>query len=349
MSVRGVRQAVDERLGSVETSTAALLVLHEIAFFAVGLADVESFWVDERIARDLITGHSTLELLTTLPTWPPHFPTWFAFASVVGIPAALFVSQLAHVATVYPTFRLGEAVASERAGLVAAAWVALSPYLAAQAGWLRMYGVLTALLTWTLWWGYSRQWARAAVAAVAAALVHPFGVFGGLWLALVGGGRWRRRFLLALAPAAVAGAYVLSQQGLSVGPTGVHHGIAPGALRIVLTPLSTVAGSPHSLVEAALLLVATALAAVGCRDRRLVLWVALPVVVVVGVSHGIAPVYRLKYFGYVAPAVAVLLAAQPQRRLRAVVAACVGVALGLAWLWRLTLPAIVGRRFMFWF
>lgn len=344
--------APDERT----TRVASLVVLHLLALGAVLLADVEGMWVDEQVAYELVTSYTATELLVGAHPWPPHFPTWFIFVDLVGMERAIWLSRLSFAAIIYPTYRIGQSYAGEEAGHQAAFLVAVSPYLAAQAGWLRMYGLLTAILVWGLWSALEGERVRALALFVVAATLHPFGVFGALWFGLTNRDRIRtRRRMTALAvvgglPAAGAVGYILSQQGLSIGPTGVVHGIAPGVLRFVLTPATTLAGSPHNILQVALLLTGTALLATGDHDRALLLWVLLPLVAISTVSYLVTPIYRVKYFGFTAPVVAVLLAGMPRRRLvRAAAGACFGAALLLSWYQRLDIPAIVARRFIFWF
>lgn len=356
MSMADALERVEAAVPETRTlRVASLVVLHLLAFGAVLLADVDAFWVDERVAYDLVTGYTALELLVDAPAWPPHYPTWFVLADVVGLEAAIWLSRLSLPALVYPTYRLGERYAGEDAGHQAAFLVAMSPYLAAQAGWLRMYGLLTALLTWGLWLALEGARRRALALFAMAAIVHPFGAFGALWFALSHARRRVDRRTLALVatgllPLVATLAYIVSQQGLAIGPTGVVHGIAPGALRIVLTPATALAGSPHNLVQVSLLLVGTALLATGDHDRELVAWVLLPLVALTVVSYVVAPIYRVKYYGFTAPAVAVLLAGLDRNRwIRAAAGACFGAALLLSWMQRLEIPAIVARRFIFWF
>lgn len=330
-----------------------LFALHELALATVFLADIQAFWVDERVSLRLLSNNAPIDLLLGA-AWPPHFPTWFVLADLLGVEATLLLSKATMVALVYPTYRLGRHFADRSAGYRAAFLVALSPYLAAQAGWLRMYGLLTAVLTWGLWFAVDGRDRLAGGCFTVAAVLHPFGVFGAAWWVtqrLVTD--WRllntRSVIAAFAPIGVTLGWVVSQQGLNIGPTGVFHALQPGLLRVVLTPVTALVGSPHMLVQVVLVLVATAGIVATRADWRLVLWIVLPVAGLTVGSHLVTPLYRPKYFGFVAPAVAVVISTGGSGRVRQLTANCTLTLMGLAWLQRLLIPAIVARRYLFWF
>lgn len=328
-----------------------LAAVHLLAVVTPLLADETAYWRDEEIVVELTQAHDVWGFLVGWPQWPPHFPTWFVLPELAGYDVAVAVSVLSLPATVYPTYLVGRRYGDAWTGLGAASLVAISPYLATQASWLRMYGPLTALLTWGLWLGLAARWRRAGGCMAAAALVHPFGALGAAWLTLwllVRGGHTRALRIVGLGMLPAAGVLVgVLARGMAFtnGTTGIFHGIAPGVVRLALLPLSTLAGTPHTLLQITLMLVATGLLAVSIRPARGVgLWVLLPTVAIVGASYALHPIFRPKYFGLLAPAVAVLVATSRHRRLLGLLLA---VLVAGSWYQRLSAGALVSRRFIF--
>lgn len=336
-----------------------LVSLHCIAVLTALLADVEAFWADERITAGLVRENTAWDFLVQQPQWPPHLPTWFLVPELAGFEVTIWVSILAFAATVYPTYRLGNHYAGEATGFYAANLVAVSPYLAAQGSWMRMYAPVTALLTWGLWLAVDERPRPAAACMVTAALVHPFAVFGPLWLLIrrVRDQGWPagpRLSTLGLLPTAIVVTAVLVR-GPAFNPqsTGIHHGIAPEFTHVFLTPTASLLGAPHMLLQAGLMAILVGLVAAELdTDNDLLLWIVLPVVGIAAASYLLTPVFRLKYFGFIAPAVAVLVAMTGRNHHWSVGwtrTTVVLLLLALSWAQRLILPAIVSRRFMLWF
>lgn len=325
------------------------------SFLAVAVADRNPLWVDEQITRELIQRWTVWELLTVLPAWQPHFPTWYLLPELAGWGAASLVSLVALPVTVYATIRAALAVYDRPdAAYIAGVLVATSPFLSVQAGWVRMYAPLTAVLTVGFWLGLDARYRQAAVAMLAASLMHVFGAFGAVWLALHAFRRGRRRLAVGVGIAGCLPAFLLlalntTSEGVTAQSTGMGHGITPGLLEVVLTPVSSLLGSPHTSIQVVGVLVVTLLLLVPYSDRRVVSWILLPVVGIPLASMLVHPVFRLKYYGFVAPGVA-LLVAHPRRsrwHQAAVSAVIVGLLL-LMWLQR-QIPVLVTRRFIFWF
>lgn len=326
-----------------------------LGFLTPFQAQLNGFWIDEQITIRLIQRWDAWEILTVMPTIQPHLPLWYLLPEVAGPPMAILVSILSLPATVYATFRLATSLGGPPAGMRAGLLVAVSPFLAAQASWLRMYAPLTAILTWGLWTAYQRRYRLASACMLLAALIHVWGAFGVAWLAYrfaTDGEVTRARLAILVAgllPAAALLATHVGGDGFTQRSTGVGHAIQPDALRVVLTPISALVGSPHMLLQVLLVLAASGLVLRRWPDPDLAVWVGLPVVGIVAASYLLHPVFRLKYFGFLAPAIAVAAtASQRPTWERLAIGALFGALFALSWLQR-TVPVITTRRFVFWF
>jgi len=351
---RWTGQAVS-RLSSLSRENWEQVWLCLVSVAAARLADRQQYWIDEKITRELVHRWTAWELLTVLPQYQPHLPTWYLLPEYAGVGVTLLVSLAALPVTVYAAIRAAQTVYGDaNAGFLAGSLTAVSPFLATQAGWLRMYAPVTAFLSLGLWLTLDDRYRAAAIPVVTACFLHPFAVFGAVWFA---GVALRDRDTVAgLATLTVGGlptvllvAINTSSTGLTQQSTGVGHGIAPSLLKIVLTPVSSLVGTPHYQFQIAAALAATLVLLWPLPDRRIAAWILLPVVGIPAASYLLHPVFRLKYFGFVAPAVAVLCA-NPQRsqQNKIILAGSIGLLLLLSWLFR-PAPAIVSRRFMFWF
>lgn len=330
-------------------------LLYGISLILVQFADRGQHWVDEQITRELIHRWNVWELLTVLPLHQPHYPTFYLLPELAGWQATRFVSLLALPVTVAATARAARALDyPPRAAFLAAALVATSPYLAVQASWIRMYAPLTALLTVGFWLALASSYRRATVVMMAAAVLHPFGAFGPVWLALnlARRHRWRSAAGIGVLGCLPAGLFVALRTGgraINTRTTGMGHGIEPSVVELALTPVSSVVGSPHLLVQVTAVAGLTLLLLFPRGDVRVWAWVLLPVVGISLASYLVHPVFRLKYFGFIAPAVAVL-AADPQRGRyhRGLIGLYFAGLLVVSWVLR-SAPTIVSRRFIFWF
>ena len=197
------------------------------------------------------------------------------------------LSALAGVLTVPATYAAGSALLSRRAGLAAAALVAVNPFLVWYGQEARSYGLLVLLATLAVWAairGRPLLWALASVLALA---THYFALFAvaplAVWLLLSGGaGRLRSR---ALAVGAVA------VGGLALLPLAVRQASGARAAfiedtslptRLVQVPKQFLVGfdSPlEALVTALALALALVIVAAGLgrgsRSERGGVWTAL--------------------------------------------------------------------------
>lgn len=347
---------------AVETPTFRRLqpaILMVVAAAAALYANAgRKFWVDEKITVGMVRKYSALEIVTELPLYQPHLPTWYLLPEFVGFEVSIGISIVAFSLTTLATLYLARVVLADDLAFVSAVTVAASPFIAIESSWLRMYGVLWCLTTWTLYFGYTRQYWRSIGTGGLAALIHPFGLFAPVWVGVVLLGR--RELTLrqfgTLVPSAVPTAALLwvnfSEKGLTQRSTGMGHGIEPDAFRLFLTPISSLVGGPHWLAHAVFVVALSVVFLWRLDVRRhweLVAWIALPLVGITVASYTLHPVYRLKYFGLLAPAVAVLLwASSDGRRERWLIGGLLFVSTWLSW-YNVILPALVARRFNFWF
>lgn len=318
------------------------------------LANRPGAWVDERVVLRLLEEWTAVELLTVLPFRQPHLPTWYLIPELAGPGAALLVSALSLPVTVYATFRLAGQFTGYRGQLAAATLVVLSPYLASQASWLRMYAPLTAAMTVGLWLAYERRYRASAAAMALGASLHAFGAFGPAWLGyrlVVTGAATRRRLGLAglgLLPPALLVAAHATPTGFTVQSTGVGHAHVPSLLQVVMTPLGVLKGSMWTVWLEFLPALALLLVLVWWwPDRDLAVWVVAPLAAVSLASVVLHPVFTLKYFGFIAPAVAVGLVARAKPAwARSALLVLLTALYATGWLQWLAGVAIA-RRFMF--
>lgn len=325
------------------------------SFAAAAVADRDRLWVDEEIAHELIQRWDVWELLTVLPVWQPHFPTYYLLPELLGWDATAFVSIVSFPITVYATIRAALTLYdTPDAAYVAGALVAMSPFLATQAGWVRMYAPLTAILTLGFCLGLESNYRQAAVCMLFASILHIFGVFGAVWLAIHAFHNRQHGFGVAVGgfgalPASLLLAINTGQQGVTTQSTGMGHGIEPELLRIAVTPVASLLGGPHTFLQVLGVLVVTLLLLVPRVERQVATWILLPVIGVSVASHLVHPVFRLKYFGFVAPVIALLMANPERNRWhRRLIVVLAGILLSLSWIQRL-IPVLVTRRIVFWF
>jgi mannosyltransferase len=231
---------------------AALTALAAVLRFAT--IDRQSFWVDELVTVSLVR-RTFGDMLSTIPhseatpylyyvlAWPW---THLFGSGEVGLRS---LSAVAGTATVVAAYGAGAALVSRRVGLIAAALVAVNPFLLWYSQEARAYALVTLFVALGLWFfGRALNGERGALAgwAVAAGLAlatHYFAAFviapEALWL--LARARDRRYAALAsFAPAAVLLAHVpllLDQRGN--GSSVAHSSLA---LRMAGIPKDLVVG-----------------------------------------------------------------------------------------------------------
>jgi hypothetical protein len=233
-----VRPAVF-RLRAAHVVVALTLLAAVLRFATLGQ---QSLWLDESYAIEDISRSfgGMLDWVGAKEGSPPlYFVLTWGWAKVFGTGAVGLraLSALAGTATVPLVYAAGAAMGSRRAGMVAAAFTAVSPLMVWYSQDARPYALLVALCAASLWFaaraatGGSRRWLVAWVVAASLALAtHYFAGFlvaGELmWLVVA----LRRRALL---PAVAVGAVQLAFLPLAVG--GAHH---PGTQWIAHLPLT---------------------------------------------------------------------------------------------------------------
>lgn len=359
MSVRGplplnTLDLVAEWLDGMSMRDAFLLVILEVSLLAPLHAGQAAPWVDEAVVMRLLDRWTLWEILTVLPTRQPHLPTWYAIAEVAGLHTVLAMSILSLPVTAYATYRLGCVVDGPVTGFGAAALIAASPFLAVQASWLRMYAPLTALLSVGLWLGMADRPLGSWLAMLAGATIHPFGAFGVMWLGL----RWARQhqvtprrlamLALGLVPTIALLAVHTGGTEFTTRSTGVGHGIAPSALQVAVAPLASLVGAQHTQVQVAVTLFVLGSAVLLWPDLDLGLWILVPIAGIAVASYTLHPIWRVKYVGIVAPALAVGLVSNRPSWLRLQILAPLLGLVALGWYHEIV-GVLTARRLTFWF
>jgi hypothetical protein len=310
------------------------------------------YWVDERIVLRLIERWGPAGILLELPVSQPHYPTWYLLPELAGPAAAEAVSAACMPLTVWWTIGAAEELYDERSALLAGSLVALSPFLAEQAGWLRMYAPLSALAALTLRLALAGD-GRSALPSLAAAALHPFGSLLVAWNAAVSRDRASGAGLAAAGLAAAAYAVLkLTKTGDTPGrppmvdKTGVGHGVVPPLYELLSAPAAALGGSPRFRAGVAGAVLVGAVAA--HTDRRVAAWAWGPPLAIAAASALVHPVWELKYMGMVAPAVAVGVADPRSGRWRQAAVAVLVVWYALNY-WLSTLGAPLAHRAYFWF
>lgn len=324
-----------------DCTSVAIAVLSLVSAY---LADQQQLWVDEKITVNLVTRWSPVELITVLPHHQPHLPTYYLFLDIVGFWAGSVASVVAFPVTVLATIQAGRELFTSRTRAQMAGYlVALSPFLATQAGWLRMYSLLTALLTVGVWQTLADNDRRAGACFLIGCLIHPFAIFPLGWY--LGTVYRRRRSIpfdlrhVALGMGPLAALIVLKflrgGPGFSGFSTGVTHGDLPSVLEIGILPVSALVGAHYTSGQALLAVLLTVAMLYPLPDTRILTYSVLPVAGVIGVSYLLHPVFQPKYFGFIAPAVALLLV-HPRRSWvhRYVLGILTAGLLATMWVWR---------------
>lgn len=295
---------------------------------------------DEQITIDLIRQYGPTDLATKIPRVQPHFPLYFllldAWSLALPLETARAVSMLAGslvpvVLFVWLTDILGDQRAKLAAGLVV-----VSPVLASQSHWLRMYALLTLAVVASWWaaWRYLYGDGRAFTYGVLALLtlaLHPFAVAAVasqcLWLTLEQcQSDWRPHFPRIVGglmlTAAVGGVWLLARiltvHGTgTIEPDAMHMEYATRPLiRAAVLPITTLTGTIYTTAFVLLALVLTGyymLATIRSRlwisrhGRLGICWVGCCLAFLY-VGHAVRPILMLKYVAWLGPGVAVVVA-----------------------------------------
>lgn len=201
---------------SVSRTTVRATILGIVILVAAGLRlhnlDLQSIWSDEAASIEQASG-TIAELIakTAADNYPPlHNLLLFVSLHVLGNSefAARLPSALLGVADVGLVYLVGAVCGYRNAGLIAAAFVAVSTFHIQYSQEARMYALLTCTTTLlsyaSLLYLKAPGWRRAVLVGIAGTAVlyaHPFGLINAVAIgsgAVVGGlvwGRWRRRLL----------------------------------------------------------------------------------------------------------------------------------------------------------
>lgn len=327
------------------------LAIAAVGLLAVLLGDRADPWGDEHITIRLVEQFTPWEILTVLPTRQPHLPIWYLLPEFAGWEVTAAISAVALPVTVYATVRAGRVLYGHRPALMAGALVALSPFLVEQAGWMRMYAPLTALMALGLWFTLESRWRAAAGSLLAAAAIHVFGWFGPAWLSIVTA-RDRPRFAVGLLFAgSIPGLFLASVKhlpsaGLSTQTTNMGHGRLLTYIDMGLIPTLSLSGAfipvwfiPGIIVLSGLIFYRS--------NPTLQQFVALPILGISAATWFLHPVYVIKYFGFVAPAVA-LMAVDPEKNIRKRLIILVALSSLYALSWSMILnQSFIARRIVF--
>jgi mannosyltransferase len=279
----------------VTRSAARLLPIVALTVLGAALRfptlDRQSFWLDELVTVDLLhrgLGDVLAEIPRTEATPFVYYVIAWLWGSVFGLGEVGLrsLSALAGTATILVAYGAGRVLVSRRAGLVAAALVAVNPFLVWYSQEARSYALLTLLAAGSvLAFGHALRGSPSALAAWAgvsalAIATHYFAVFlvaaEAIWL-LVRLRASRPVVLASLLP----GATVLAHVPLVLAQRGNGEAVAGSSLvaRVAGIPKNLVVGYSFpaealgSAVAALLLLVGVALVvrlAPGERRRALV-------------------------------------------------------------------------------
>lgn len=294
------------------------VLLELIAALSILTATLVKFsvpYIDQQITADLVARLTPWEILTRLPLLQAHYPTWYFIPEFFGMAGATALSVVSFPVTVVALGLTAHAVYDDFRSAYAAAFLAVfSPMLATQAGWGRMYAPLTALLSVTLYLTITKRWRWAVASSLVAAAIHPFGIFGAIWVSIQAyrdDAGWAR--FVALPPAIVLVVFLSIKLGRNNVDSVAHAvsyaaGTVPTTTGTLIAPVASIAGSPSSLAHIMMMMLLLLLAWDFEADRRLLTFVALPILGIATASYLVLPVFRLKYMTIAAPGVIVLLA-----------------------------------------
>ncbi|AQL42033.1 hypothetical protein BV210_04570 [Halorientalis sp. IM1011] len=301
---------------------------------------VESIWVDEAITLRFVANHGPLELLWVIPSEQPHLPPYYVFLDLwvaafgTGATAVRFPSAVFGILSLPLLYLLGRELFDRKTGLVATLVFAIAPFQLYYAQETRMYSLWTllTLLSFLAFLWLRRRPSRRlaagyAVATLATAAVHPFGLFvvvtQGVVLVvdrllagdgLVGSGLTTLERTHAACWALLAPVLLIGLLKLDSAVAGFNFISPPGPERVAGTVIEyfTTAGGTAELAVGLLVAVGVALALrswpLGRERRLLVVWALVPVLGLVAVSYLVTPLFWDRYTITAAPAW-VLLAA----------------------------------------
>jgi mannosyltransferase len=250
-------------------AVAALTVLGAALRF--GTLDRQSFWLDElvtvRLLRRGFTGMLG-EIPTSEATPYVYYVAGWVWTHVFGFGevGVRSLSALAGTATIPVAYAAGAALVSRRTGLIAAALVAVNPFLVWYSQEARAYALFAFFAALSLMFFARRSpWPWAAASALAIA-THYFAIFLIVPMAV-----WRRWFVPAVVPAAVLAAQIplLRDQrhsGQSVAESALHSRVA-GIPKDLVVGYSFPAELAGSLLAAALVVVGLVLLFTRAKSR----------------------------------------------------------------------------------
>jgi mannosyltransferase len=214
----------------------ALTVLGGVLRFAT--LDRQSFWLDELVTvRLLRRGFSAMlgEIPTSEATPYVYYVVGWAWTHVFGFGEVGLrsLSALAGTATIPVAYAAGAALVSRRSGLIAAALVAVNPFLVWYSQEARAYALFAFFSAVSLMFFARRSALPWAVASALAIATHYFAIFLVAPMAI-----WRRWLVPALIPAVVLAAHI----PLLLDQRHSGQSVAQSALR------SRIAGIPKDLV-----------------------------------------------------------------------------------------------------
>lgn len=305
--------------GNEDIADVLLGVLIGVTAFSADFIVFGTPYVDSRITMDLIHRYDVWGILLNLPIRQPHYPTWYFLPELLGFDVTLLLnSAFFTVSSLLVVLTARRLYGSYFSQYFAAALITFSPFMATQAGWLRMYAPLSALVAAAIYLKTTDRRIPALVFSLLAAVVHPFGIFIAMWTALWLWGRSERRLAGVLATLPVLwGAAFIALNYLSIyrvdGEASLSNGLsytggnAPGLLEIVVAPVSSLTGSPVVASHVALALIITVIVLASGPRRDLLLLISGSVLSITVASYLLVPVFKLKYMAVISPAVALVL------------------------------------------
>lgn len=288
-------------------------LLAVLSWKTAAIADVDYLWIDERITRRIITEYDFVGIFVNVTANQPHYPTYYLLGNLLGFAGLRWLSIAAFAATaILTTFVARELYGGGNRVWVAGAIVALSPYLARQASWHRMYAVVTFGFTLVLYLVLTKRRLEAAIVAVLMTVLHPLGVLSTVFVvieALVSS-NYAIAWGGAIASAGPVGWFYMSHTvggKITQTATNLSHTTAPRLVEAAVLPAIALVGTALDPLRFALALTLLSLVLYPKPDWHLVVYIFVPVAFIFAFSILVYPIYRPKYIGFLGPAVAVLI------------------------------------------